>query len=91
MDSSFPMSLWPLTAGKAKHGGLSREGKRQGRMNTVTCFPLQPFVLRVMSLNSEFFKAGQLESGNIKKNYFSLCFPQGKTPRSFMGTWRWGQ
>lgn len=32
-------------------------------MNTDTCFPLQPFV----SLNSEFFKAGHLGSGIIKK------------------------
>lgn len=29
MDSSFPMSLWPLTAGKAKH-----RGTEQGREET---------------------------------------------------------
>lgn len=72
MDSSFPMSLWPLTAGKAKHGGTEQ---RQGRMNTVTCFPLQPFVLRAMSLNSEFFKAGCFGSGiTKKKKNISMCF-----------------
>lgn len=56
-------------------------GTEQGRMNTVTCFPLQPFVLTVMSLNSEFFKAGQLGSGIAppqKKKFFQSVFPPGK-------------
>lgn len=52
----------------------SREGKRQGRMSTVTCFPQQPFVLGVMSLNSGFFKAGLLGSGIILKEIIiSVC------------------
>lgn len=51
----------------------------------MTCFPLQPFVLRVMSLNSEFFKAGQLESGNIKKKLFQSVFPSGKDSQGLYG------
>lgn len=49
-------------------------------MNTGTCFPLQPFVLGVMSLNSGFFEAGQLESGIIiikKILLFQSVLPPG--------------
>lgn len=51
-------------------------------MNTDTCFPLQPFV----SLNSEFFKAGQLGSGIIKKKIlFQAVLPPGKVSQGLYG------
>lgn len=68
------------------------KGRNQGRMNAVTCFPLQPFVPRMMSLNTVFFKEGlaSLSQGLYKHNYVSLFFPQGKTQRPLMDTGSWG-
>lgn len=53
-----------------------------------------PLVSRMMCLNTTFFKEGlasQLGPRVIKENNNnSLCFPQGKTHKTFMGTRREG-